>query len=437
MSSQDLPRRSMLTFIRPLYERNFRLLFIGSLLSYVGAQLTLIAFPWLVLQLTGDSLAMGSVVAVASIPRALFMLLGGALTDRYSPKLVMLASSWLRMLLMFLLAWLVYTGYIQMWMIFVVAFLFGVIDAFSWPASSALVPRLLKTQLLTAGNSLIQGLSQLSIVMGPILAGVIISMFAADASEDVADLFGISVVFAIDGGGFVLSVIALTMIRLPAPIEIPGSEAVGNLFVSIKQGFVATWSDLPVRMITIIFSIFSLFFRGPYLIGIPVLCDTRFEDGALAFGLITSSFGAGSLLGVIIAGALPRPGEHWLGRLSLVDLFVIGLSFLVFATTNSVEIAMIASAASGFVDGYLVILLISWLQMRIPQQMMGRVMSMLMFFMQGVAPISAAVAGALIRLSLEGVFLSAGAILMGLACIGIFIPVVRKLGIDQRDHQPA
>ena len=416
-----------MTFLKPLYERNFRLLFIGSLLSYIGAQLTLIAFPWLVLQLTGDALLMGSVIAVTAIPRALFMLFGGALTDKYSPKAVMLLSSWLRMILMLLLAMLVYTDIVQMWMIFVVAFFFGVIDAFSWPASSALVPRLLKPQLLAAGNSLIQGLSQISIAIGPVVAGLIINLFAVDSDQEIADLLGISVVFGVDGLGFLFSIISLSMIRLG---DRPSAkDDTGGLLASIREGFLATWSDLPVRIVTFIFAIFSLFFRGPYLIGIPVLCNTRFEDGALAFGLVTSAFGVGSLLGIIVAGSFKRPGEHFLGRLALFDLFVIGMSFIVYAITDRVEIAMLASMLSGFTDGYLVILLISWLQIRIPLRLMGRVMSMIMFFMQGMAPISAAVAGALIRVSLEGVFFAAGAILMGLCVLGVFIPVIREMGI--------
>jgi MFS family permease len=74
--------------LKPLSVRNFALLWAGSVVSYIGAQLTLIAFPWLVLKLTGDALAMGTVLALASIPRAVFMVFGGAFTDRFSPRTV-------------------------------------------------------------------------------------------------------------------------------------------------------------------------------------------------------------------------------------------------------------------------------------------------------------------------------------------------------------
>src|SRR5512138_1919471 len=90
-----------------LRNRNFRLLWTGEGISLLGDQFYLIALPWLVLQLTGDSLAMGTVLATAGIPRALFMLVGGALTDRFSPRRLMISSNAVRMILTGLLAALV------------------------------------------------------------------------------------------------------------------------------------------------------------------------------------------------------------------------------------------------------------------------------------------------------------------------------------------
>src|SRR5215213_3699159 len=91
----------------PLSVRNFRLLWIGEGISLLGDQFYMIALPWLVLQLTGSALALGTVMALASIPRALFMLIGGALVDRFSPRNVMFLSNLVRMILVALLAILV------------------------------------------------------------------------------------------------------------------------------------------------------------------------------------------------------------------------------------------------------------------------------------------------------------------------------------------
>src|SRR5512147_991639 len=114
--------------------RNFRLLWIGEGISLLGDQFYLIALPWLVLQLTGNALAVGAVLATAGIPRALFMLVGGVLTDKFSPRTLMRNSNLARLALTTLLASLVWTGLIQTWMLYALALLFGLADAFFFPA---------------------------------------------------------------------------------------------------------------------------------------------------------------------------------------------------------------------------------------------------------------------------------------------------------------
>src|SRR4051794_2890802 len=97
----------------PLSVRNFRLLWIGEGISLLGDQFYMIALPWLVLQLTGSALALGTVMALAGIPRALFMLVGGVLVDRFSPRSVMAASNFARLVLVALLSALVLTNNIR------------------------------------------------------------------------------------------------------------------------------------------------------------------------------------------------------------------------------------------------------------------------------------------------------------------------------------
>src|SRR5215471_11995738 len=109
----------------PLSVRNFRLLWIGEGISLLGDMFYLIALPWLVLQLTGSALALGTILALASIPRAVFMLIGGAFVDRYSPRTVMIWSNAARFVLVALLSVLVLTNTTQMWILYVLALAFG------------------------------------------------------------------------------------------------------------------------------------------------------------------------------------------------------------------------------------------------------------------------------------------------------------------------
>jgi hypothetical protein len=112
-----------------LHVRNFRLPWIGQGISVLGDQFDMIALPWLVLQLTDDALAVGTVLALVAFPRALFMPVGGALIYRFSPRNMMLASDALRLMLVTLLTLLILTGSIQMWMLYGFALLFGLAAA--------------------------------------------------------------------------------------------------------------------------------------------------------------------------------------------------------------------------------------------------------------------------------------------------------------------
>ncbi len=175
-----------------LRNRNFRLLWMGEGISLLGDQFYLIALPWLVLKLTGSPLAIGTVLALAAIPRALFMLVGGALTDRFSPRALMLCSNLGRFTLVASLAALTVTGQVQLWMLYAFALLFGLANAFFFPAQSAIIPKLLGTERLQTGNAIVQGTAQLSVFLGPVLAGTLIALLDGGGSEGaIPDTLGI------------------------------------------------------------------------------------------------------------------------------------------------------------------------------------------------------------------------------------------------------
>ena len=168
----------------PLSVRNFRLLWIGEGISLLGDQFYMIALPWLVLQITGSALALGTVLALAAIPRALFMLVGGALVDRFSPRSVMVASNFARFVLVAMLSALVLTNNVGLELLYGFALAFGLADAFYFPAQTAIVPQLLPEDQLQAGNTFVQGTAQLSVFIGPVLAGGLIALLGHSASAN-------------------------------------------------------------------------------------------------------------------------------------------------------------------------------------------------------------------------------------------------------------
>ena len=174
---------------------NFRLLWAGQGASLLGDQFELIAAPWLVLKLTHDPLALGFVLALSSIPRALFMLVGGAITDRFSARSVMLISDILRLGLTAVMAVLIFSVGLQTWMLYAFALLFGLVSGFFNPAANSIVPHLIGKEDLRSGNSLIQGTAQLTSFAGPVLAGGLIALFSSSSSVGTA---GIALAFGLD-----------------------------------------------------------------------------------------------------------------------------------------------------------------------------------------------------------------------------------------------
>ena len=141
-----------------LRDRNVAWLMGGSLVSLLGDQFTLVALPWLVLRLTGDTLVLGTVLALLGIPRALFILLGGALVDRHSPQRVLMLSKHFNTVLLGTLALLVLFDRLTLPLVYALALGIGLSTAFSIPAATSMLPQVVAPQQLPAANGLLMGL---------------------------------------------------------------------------------------------------------------------------------------------------------------------------------------------------------------------------------------------------------------------------------------
>ncbi|HSK88665.1 MAG TPA: MFS transporter [Anaerolineales bacterium] len=406
-----------------LGNRNFRLLWIGEGVSVLGDHFYMIALPWLVLQLTGDSLAMGTVLALSAIPRALLMLVGGALTDRFSPRGLMLVSNAARFILVSILTGLVFTGRVEMWMIYTLAIAFGVADAFFYPAQSSMPPQLVRKDHLQAANSLVQGTMMLSMLIGPALAGVLIAALG-DGHSTGANMQGIAAAFGLDALTFLASLITLLILQTPQNESAQASE---NIITSIRSGLNFVWNDLPLRAFFFVVAAITFFFNGPFNIGIPLLADTRFPEGAVAYGTILSTWGAGSLVGMVLAGMLPRPNPKRTGTvlLALVSVMGIGLAFL--GVAASMIFASAIGLVLGSVDGYINVFFITWVQSRAPKALIGRLMSLLMFSSIGLLPVSMALSGAASRVDVTLLLTVSGGIVALLGILMTLNPTVRAM----------
>jgi MFS family permease len=399
-----------------LKARDYRLLWIGQTVSHLGDQFHLIALPWLVLTLTHDPFQLGLVLALAGIPRAAVMLIGGAFADRHSPRLIMLVSDVLRFVIAAALAVAILTGGVQLWMVYALAVSFGVVSGFFMPAAEASLPRLLQDKQLEAGNALMMGADQLMSFVGPALAGVVIALFGATqvAGSTAGSLTGVGMAFGVDALSFAVSAVTLVLLRaLPALAAGEGAHP----FAAVAAGLRFT-VDRPVFLWLLgLLAAVNLLLIGPLMVGIPVLAQTRFAEGATAFGVLMSAYGVGNLAGMVAAGTLPRLPSGLFSGLIVVFFVGFGLVIASLAFISSVWIGSAFLAVLGIGDGYVAVTLMTTVQRVTPKAMLGRVMSLVMLAMLGVQPVSTAVAGAVIGLGAQALFVGCGAGVLVVAAV--------------------
>jgi MFS family permease len=185
-----------------------------------------------------------------------------------------------------------------------------------------------------------------------------------------------------------------------------------SIWSSILVGVKYLRNDQTLRVMFLILAAVNFLFTGPLLVGIPVLANQYLPEGAVAFGLLMSAFAGGSLLGILLAGSLPRPkGKGMSIFLSLLlASFGVFLGFFGFIRSTWLDFFLMLLLGAG--NGYIAILMFTWMQTNTPKDMLGRMMSMVMLAGSGLVPISQAISGAVIKWSLETMFVSAGILIV-------------------------
>lgn len=407
-----------------LRDRNFAWLMSGAVISMLGDQFTLIALPWLVLKMTGDATVLGIVIAMMGIPRALFLLVGGAFVDRYSPQRVMMVTKLVNTVLIGGLAALVLSGTPSLPWLYALSLGIGLATAFSIPSGTAMLPQVVAPGQLPAANGMMLGLRQLTMFLGPLLAGLLIALFGSDGHGAVADARGLGLAFALDAASFALSAWTLSRVQM-RPLAPPSRHAV---LAAVAEGLRTFWRDRPLRSCMLYWSAVALLITGPVQIALPVLCSSVPTLGAAAFGSMLAAHGGGTLLGMALAGARP----HWrLGSLGLTILAVdalVGLLFMPMGFIHAAWQGVLLLLAIGSLGGFMQVAVFSWIQRRVPPAMLGRAMSLFMFIFLGLAPLSSAVTGWLMPgIALPALFLGSGALLLAVVVLALLGSGLRQV----------
>jgi MFS family permease len=393
-----------------LRQRNFRLLFLGGLVSGLGDWFLFIALPFYVYSLTGSALATGGTFVAESLPAILFGSVAGVFVDRWDRRRTMIVADVLRAIL--LLGLLAVRSPETVWVVFAVSFAQSAIGQFFGPAKNALIPRLVGEEDLLAANALSSTGSQLTMLIGPALGGAVLA------------LFGISSSILADAASFLFSaimagcVVAAPLRGEPTPDPVGASSAWGRAWRDYRAGLALMRRNAVVLALLLALGITQV---GQGLINVEIIPWVRdvLHGDALVLGWIVSAQGIGGLVGGLALGAAGKSlaPTKVLASALLVD------GVLVIALVNSVAlpVALALIALIGIEGVVFAVRLQTLLQLAVPDAHRGRVLgaygaTQSALLLAGMAASGAlgGIVGPVPTVELAGVLYAAGGVAMAL-----------------------
>jgi MFS family permease len=379
--------------------------------------------------MTGDTAILGAVLAMIGVPRAVFMLIGGALVDHYSPKTVLMLTKHINTALLTVLAALVLSHTLQLWMVYVIALGLGLSTAFSIPSGSSILPRVVDPRQLQGANGMLMGIRQLSMFAGPLLAGLLIAVFGKTGEGTITDARGLGAAFLFDAFSFALSAWTLSKVQLrtvpgQASRELPGKS---DLLGAVAEGLRNCWNDVSLRTCFAYWAAIAFFISGPLQVAMPVLANSM-PSGAAALGTLSGAFGAGTLLGMAFSGARPNLRLGSLGGTILMFDAIAGALFIPLGYIHAVWQGCLILVAIGLLGGFIQVAIFTWMQSRVAPSMLGRTMSLFMFIFMGIAPLSASITGWLMHsLHYQQLFVGSGAMLILIVVSALCLSPMRQI----------
>jgi MFS family permease len=358
-----------------LKHRNFRLFFIGQLISLAGTWMQNTAQSWLVYQLTGSKLLLGVVAAVGSAPMFFFSIFGGSVADRHPKRTVILWTQVGMMLFAFTFAGLVWSGIVRSWHIMLLAALGGVAMAFDMPARQAFMVEMTSREDLMNAVSLNSSIVNGARVVGPAIAGFVMAQT------------NIAFCFLLNGLSFVAVIVGLLMMRLPhfTPPAKPDST-----WQHVVDGFAYVSSHRRVKILLILFGVVGVF-GWSYSVLMPAYATDILKIGERGYGILLSANGVGALCGALTVATFGQRIHRRLLILGGLGLFSIMLFAI--SLTRSYHFALAYLAVGGW--GMLLYFSTTntLIQTSVSDQMRGRVMGIWALVFGGMMPLGGLEAG--------------------------------------------
>ena len=357
---------------------NFRRWFLGQTLSLMGTWMQMVAQGWLVYELTGSKLALGTIAFIGTVPSLFLMLPAGAVADRFPRRRLLIFTQSIMMMFAFILAILAGTGVLQVWHIAVVAFCVGITRSFDAPTRQALAVDMVEDRRdLQNAIALNSSIFNMARIAGPAIGGIILATLGAVWC------------FAINGLSFLAVLIALSGMRLP---DGSGRSQSEPLLAQVKVGLRYVWDNSVVKMVIMLLGMSALFGLS-YSVLMPVFAVDVLHVGEAGLGGLNAAVGIGALVGSLTVATLSRNRHKGL-QLTLGSL-LFPIALIGFALSRSLVLSLICLSAVGLGLVTQTSTSNSLVQSIVPDALRGRVMGIYTLVFFGSAPLGSLFIGAL------------------------------------------
>lgn len=406
-----IPRISARETFAAFKYRNYRLWFIGQVVSLIGTWMQSTAQGYLVYELTQSSAYLGIVSFAYGVPSWIFNLYGGVIADRVPRRIMLIITQASQMVLAFILAWLTFTNLVQPWHIVILALLLGVANAFDAPARQSFVLEMVTREDLTNAIALNSIMFNLAIAVGPAVAGIAYAIFGPDWC------------FAINGISYIAVIIALAMMKIPwkAPERLRTS-----VWQEISEGFGFVVSNQIARTLIINLFMVSLLGMG-FVTMLPAWSVKQLGGDSSTYGFLQSARGVGAVFAGLLLAVVS--GWHIRGKLFTTGAVVFPIMLAVFTYFRWLPLSILALLCAGWGQVVMFNTSNSMLQSITPDELRGRVMGIYTLSFFGVIPVGALIAGQAAEMIGEPLTIMIGVVsLLITALIIIFkVPNLRKM----------
>jgi MFS family permease len=398
--------------LRALAHSDFRLYFAGQLISLIGTWMQSIAQSWLVYRLTGSSVLLGLVGFAGQIPVFLLSPVGGSLADARSRHRIIITTQTAAMLLAFALAALTLAARVQLWHVFLLATILGIVSAFDIPARQSFLVQLVGRNDLMNAIALNSSMFNGARIVGPAIAGVLVAAI------------GEGWCFFLNGVSYLAVLAGLLLIHpRPQPERSSGLTPLDR----IVEGYGFAARTAPIRALLLLLGLVSL--AGmPYAVLMPIFADEILHAGTRGLGLLMGASGLGAFLGALMLAA--RREVRGLGRWVACAAAAFGVSLIAFALSRHFWLSAALLVPAGFAMIVQTAASNTLIQAMVPDELRGRVMSVYSMMFMGMAPFGALVSGLMASLlgAPAAVALGGAACIAGSIVFGLNLPALRVVG---------